>query len=320
MMTMNKYQGDSKLNRLLPILEQKSFYINDYKKIKEDVYWVRSGKKECALKCYQEPEKLEKQHHFFKKWKDAGRFAAIPVAFTENMWMAGNEDGTWGLFEWLKGTHLHFDQKQDRTQARKLIHEFHASAEGISGPLLLRNPLYMKWERRIDQFETTYKDFLSSGKRFLFHEIHEISRQTLEEFKQLDWGKIEQDAWERKSWLHGDVAHHNFIRSQDGKVKLIDFDLLQMGPELYDDIQLGQRFLPYTNHSLGEITKCFQATKWKTAWMKGLLVPSDLLREWLYAHRRYQRQKQKLAGHLDWLDSSWGERKKFVEKVQHMLT
>ncbi|SEA94557.1 Phosphotransferase enzyme family protein [Thalassobacillus cyri] len=320
MMTTNNYQGDSKLNRLLPILEQKGFYINDYRKIKENVYWVRSGKKEWALKCYQDQEKLEKQHLFFKKWKNAGLYAATPVPFRENIWMAVNEDGTWGLFEWLKGSHLRFNQKQDRTRASKLVHAFHSSVEGITGPLLLRNPLYIKWERRIEQFEATYEDFLFGGNRTLFNDIHYFSRKTLEDFKQLDWGRIEQDAWERKSWLHGDVAHHNFIRCQDGKIKLIDFDLLQMGPELYDDIQLGQRFLPYTNHSLTEITSHFHKTKWKTAWMKGVLVPSDLLREWLYVHRRYQRQKQKLAGHLDWLESSWKERKEFVEKVQHMLT
>lgn len=316
---MNKYQGDSKWNRLLPFLSRKEMTVEDVKKIKQDVYWVKSQGNEYALKCYESLEKLEKQHTFFEQWKEASLYAAEPLSYPDGSRVISNADGEWGLFNWLKGDHLLFSYKSDRSAASKVVQEFHASTEGIETPLLLQNPLYIKYQRRLEQFEKTFPAFSYGGNRTLFQELHQFASKTLDDFERLDWAAIEEDAWERKTWLHGDVAHHNFIRTRDGAVKLIDFDLLQMGPELYDEIQLGQRFLPHTHHSLKELTVYFHATKWKEAWLKGILVPSDLMREWLYVYRKYKRQDQKLAGHLDWLHAAWKDRKEFVEKVQHVL-
>lgn len=53
--------------------------------------------------------------------------------------------------------------------------------------------------------------------------------------------------------LHGDVAHHNFLRDKNGKLHLIDFDLISIGPPSFDYLQYANRILPSIDWSLGKL-------------------------------------------------------------------
>ncbi len=49
--------------------------------------------------------------------------------------------------------------------------------------------------------------------------------------------------------IHGDVAHHNFIRGKDEALSLIDFDLIGIAPSYLDLLQYCNRILPSLNWS-----------------------------------------------------------------------
>ncbi|MFK4997593.1 phosphotransferase [Bacillus sp. N9] len=44
--------------------------------------------------------------------------------------------------------------------------------------------------------------------------------------------------------IHGDVAYHNFIRGKDGKLYVIDFDLIRIASAMIDILQFCNRILP----------------------------------------------------------------------------
>ncbi len=58
--------------------------------------------------------------------------------------------------------------------------------------------------------------------------------------------------------LHGDVAHHNFLRDSSGKLHLIDFDLISIGPAFLDYLQYANRILPYLDWSFERLAKFSQ--------------------------------------------------------------
>lgn len=309
------------MNRLLSFLrDYGGIELLEINKIKDHVYRVKmENDKIFALKCFPNRKKLEHQQQFFKQWKEADKFAAPSLPFPNGEWIITDKMGNWGLFEWINGHHLSFRSHHEREKAAEILAKFHISTEGIKNPLILREPLYLKWEKRLQEFEQTRPGFCYYGKEHLFEQMVKTTRKTLKDFRYQDWGRVEEDSWNRKAWNHGDVAHHNFIFTPEGKVKLIDFDLLHMGPELYDQIQLGQRFLPYTNHSRLEVLRYFQTVRWKKEWLKGMLVPCDLLREWLFIYRKRNMGSKELEACSEWLETAWEKRRLFVEKVQLML-
>lgn len=107
--------------------------------------------------------------------------------------------------------------------------------------------------------------------------------------------------------------------TKDKQIKLIDFDLLHTGPHLYDHIQLAQRFLPCLEKDRTALISYFPHVKEKEIWWKGVLVPADLLREWLYGYRSGVREGSTMQRPMRKLEKAWESRKMFVRYAEHML-
>ena len=92
--------------------------------------------------------------------------------------------------------------------------------------------------------------------------------------------KKEQNSFEQIPTviLHGDVAHHNFLRTSDGELFLIDFDLISIGPEIADYLQYANRILPFLEWSTKELTdfEPFQLYFQQKVFLYALGFPTDI--------------------------------------------
>ncbi|MGP4067605.1 phosphotransferase [Halobacillus sp. B29] len=319
-MKVEHTEGDSYTDRLFQwLLQEEKLPIRLEKVIKPKVYKVRYNGQPMILKGYRRAQTLEQQISFFQDWNYASIAAARPLPFQDNIYTKSKLGCAWGLFEWIQGKHADFDNHYDREKAVQVLHQFHRTTKGIATLAIPRDPLYIKWERRLEQFEETQDIFSEYRKRSVYQELRLNMIIQLERFSNHPWGEVEEKAWENNEWLHGDVAHHNFIINNKNEIKLIDFDLLHTGPHLYDHIQLGQRFLPYLENQRALLLQYFKHTPDPEIWLKGVLVPADILREWLYGYRRCLRGEVSLSKHIKKLEKAWEGRKKFVRYAEHML-
>ncbi|REJ10710.1 aminoglycoside phosphotransferase family protein [Halobacillus trueperi] len=312
--------GDSYTDRLFQWMQTEEKLPIEYEQtIKPKVYKVKYEGLPFILKGYRRFHVIEKQVEFFDHWNYAYKIAARPYPFYDRVFTISKLGCDWALFERVEGRHADFSRHKDRKQAVRILHHFHRTTKGIGVLSIPKDPLYVKWERRLEQFEETKDLFTELRKREMFQELHACMSKRLEDFTDHPWGEVEERAWDRHEWLHGDVAHHNFIVDADKNIKMIDFDLLHTGPRLYDHIQLAQRFLPYVELRKSTLLPYFPHVTDKEIWWKGILVPADLLREWLYGYRLSLREEASVTRHMRKLEKAWENRKKFVRYAEHML-
>ncbi|MBA2173467.1 phosphotransferase [Halobacillus locisalis] len=313
-------KGDSYTDRLFHWLNhEEGLPITLDKVIKPKVYKIRMNHSPMILKGYRRPHVLLQQIEFFKHWNYASTLAARPIPFADRSDTKSKLGCEWGLFEWIDGKHADFGVDHDRKAAVQVMQQFHKTSKGIAVLAIPKDPLYIKWERRLEQFEETRDVFVDARKTKLFNELHTCMLQQLERFSNHPWGEVEEKAWENHEWLHGDVAHHNFLSGSDNQMSLIDFDLLHTGPILYDYIQLGQRFLPYVETKQAVLFSYFKHMENRELWLQGVRVPADLLREWLFGYRRSLRGEASFSKQLRKLDKAWSSRKMFVQSTDNML-
>ncbi|MGP4061581.1 phosphotransferase [Halobacillus sp. H74] len=319
-MKAERRKGDSYTDRLFHWLQMEEKLPIEYEKtIKPKVYKIRFQNKPFILKGYRRLHVIQQQIEFFQHWNYAYKIAARPFPFENGVYTKSKLGCDWSLFERVEGRHAEFDNHNDRKKAVQILHQFHRTTKGIAVLSIPKDPLYVKWEKRLEHFEETRDIFSDFRKKGMYQELRSCMMDRLEKFSAHPWGEIEEKAWENHEWLHGDVAHHNFIISPDKSIKLIDFDLLHTGPRIYDHIQLAQRFLPYVESQRSTLLKYFPHIKDREIWWEGVLVPADLLREWLYGYRQSLREESTLIRHIRKLEKSWETRKKFVRYAEHML-
>ncbi|RWZ59954.1 aminoglycoside phosphotransferase family protein [Halobacillus fulvus] len=313
-------KGDSYTDRLFQWLKyEKNLPIELVNIIKPKVYHVTYNRKPMILKGYRRSYVLQQQIDFFSNFPKATRIGAVPLPFKDGIPTLSKLGCEWGLFSWMTGRHADFADAKDRQAAVKVLEQFHRTAMDVDMFSIPKDPLYVKWEKRLDRFEDTKDVFQEYRSKRLYDELHTCMSQQLEKFRQYNWGEIEEKAWVNHEWLHGDVAHHNFMINHEGEAKLIDFDLLHTGPHLYDHIQLGQRFLPYLEKNRSALFHHFSHVKEKEIWLQGVRVPADLLREWLYGYRRCRYEEDRYSRQINKLNRAWESRKVFVRYTEHML-
>ena len=122
--------------------------------------------------------------------------------------------------------------------------------------------------------------------------------------------------------LHGDVAHHNFLRDTSGNLHLIDFDLIHIGPESIDLLQYANRILPSIDWSIDQLSQYQQISKFlkERAFLYALAFPTDIFREW---NRILREKKHENQHHYKYvIELTLNQlylRRKFVEKLKKKL-
>ncbi len=214
-----------------------------------------------------------------------------------------------------------FHTQKDRREGLDLLKQFHHTTtlfEARYRRLLPKADLIGKWKDR----QTVFLNNLPFLKYF-------INEPFISEI--ISWGKwsmkgmsADEQYFEKEPHviLHGDVAHHNFLRDRKGKLYLIDFDLISIGPPVLDYVQYANRILPYIDWSLNKLGsyKPFKSYLHDKAFLYALAYPADIFREWnrLVREQSYT-DEHKLKQIMDLSIGQFYSRKKFVKQLKSIL-
>ena len=121
--------------------------------------------------------------------------------------------------------------------------------------------------------------------------------------------------------LHGDVAHHNFLRDSNGILHLIDFDLISIGPPSLDYLQYANRILPSVDWSFERLSHFsqYQELLNEKAFLYALAFPADIFREWNRVIREGSyKDQRKYDQVMDLTIGQFYPRKKFIDSLKMM--
>lgn len=265
-------------NRLISKITELKGQPDHIRKIRGDVYLVHfKNDGPLILKGFNTYEKWNRQQmltHLLKKngFTQTYEMYREPKPFqVDRIW--------YGFIEYLPSSKdsFTFTNKKNRIEGAQLLESFHNSADVISLSLPLFNQV-RKWQDRLALFRQNARTISSH-----------IPASIVNEW--ISWGEwslkgivvhqkfLYQD---KNTIIHGDCAHHNFLRKQDGELALIDFDLIAKAPRMYDYLQYANRILPHLDNPMNEIWDYPQikAYKGNLAFLYALAYPSDIFREW----------------------------------------
>lgn len=314
-------RDDLELNRLFTYLNgQLPFELTGLNRVRKNVFMLQSFQKQYILKEFSPSSRLRLQETFTSSLKQEGfdkTYQFLNIAKDSPLIFQGK---SFGLLEYIKSSKEPFTYaaSQNRKDALSLLHQYHNTTHKLYPRYRTLLPAFnqiAKWEERLTVF------LQNSSLINLFVPADILDEMVL-------WGKwslagmnkttdgLEQQP---KVVLHGDVAFHNFLRSQDGHLYLLDFDLISSGSVYADYLQFANRILPFLGWSLDElqsyrILKPYLAEK---GFLYGLIYPTDIFREWnrLIRGRMYSdRIKTKTV--LDMTFHQLEKRRQFIHDVK----
>ncbi|WP_164668491.1 phosphotransferase [Virgibacillus doumboii] len=285
--------------------------------IKNNVFYLETkGEEKFILKKHRNQAKVEQQWIFFEKLN-------LPVVigferFPNHKRFIKDNGQYWTISKYIKGKRLNYADEEDRQETLQTLQTFHEHSSGLKIPEPLKKELfYKRWYKRLQTFRKTEYIFIEYQFNSLYKDIVQTTEHALEIISEYPWNRLEQQAVAYGTWIHGDVASHNFIRGRN-QLYMIDFDLLLCAPQLYDCIQLGQRFLPYTDFDLYKLLSYRMVEEqFLKPWLYGISVPSDILREWI--NYLYRTPERSVHNYLQTMHSNWMKRQSFLKEVRSML-
>lgn len=265
-------------NRLISKITELKGKPESVRQLRGDVYLVHFKTEEpLILKGFSSHEKWNRQQMLTSLLKQNGFNQTYDMYKKPKPFQL---DGMWYSFiEYIpiSKNPFTFASKTNRIEGVQLLEKFHASADKISLSLPLYNQV-RKWQDRLALFR---------------HHSRTISTHIPESIvnEWIAWGEwslkgiVANHTYlhqEDNTIIHGDCAHHNFLRKQDGKLALIDFDLIARGPRIYDYLQYANRILPHLDHPASEVWDYSQINAYQEnpAFLYALAYPSDIFREW----------------------------------------
>lgn len=265
-------------NRLISKIKELKGRPESIRQLRGDVYLLTfPNSNPLILKGFNSYEKWDRQQVFTSLLKQKG------FDQTYNMYKEPPPfqlDGIWYSFiEYLPTNRnaFTFSSHADRIAGAELLESFHHTADKISLSLPSINQ-GRKWQKRLALFRQNAKVIREH-----------ISDSIVNEW--IAWGEWSLKGimanqlylnQERNTIIHGDCAHHNFLRKQDGTLALIDFDLIAKAPRIYDYLQYANRILPHLDNPAKDIWDYSQIKAYQEnpAFLYALAYPSDIFREW----------------------------------------
>jgi hypothetical protein len=322
MKAMIKQNGDdSYLNRLLSYFQSQFMEeIIQLIPIRKWVFLVQTKENTYVLKGYSSNGKLKLQEVFTATLRKEGflnTYQFVTPRVKEQLFFEGTYFGCTRYIPPNKSD-FSFQSQKNRLEGLVLLKHFHkvtSSFEVRYRTLLPKGRLIEKWQERLNIFSGNFAvlDYFIN-KPFIL--------------EMLSWANWALNGMEsNRSYfnnepyviLHGDVAHHNFLRDTKGRLYLIDFDLVNIGPASFDYIQYANRILPFIDWSLEKLTSHppFRHYLKDDAFLYALAYPADIFREW----NRVVREKSysdntKLKQVMDLTVSQFYQRRNFIEHLK----
>jgi thiamine kinase-like enzyme len=318
------YKGDDAYyDRLFSYLKTKFLTDNlQLKPIRKDVFLLKSQKMTCILKGYRSDHKLKVHDAFTSTLRKEGFFHTYKFLNPPGGELLTFEGTYFACIEYISPNEIAFTYQtfQNRKEALKLLEEFHqitSNFEARYRTLLPKAELLGKWIERYKIFINNLPTICFFIKEPYISEIISWASWSLSHLEK-NQNLLEQQA---KVILHGDVAHHNFLRDESGRLFLIDFDLIQIGPPAYDYLQMANRFLPHLNWSFERLSKYKQIRKYimNRAFLYALAYPADIFREWnrIIREKTYS-DPNKLKYVIELSIGQFNIRKQFIEQLKNI--
>jgi thiamine kinase-like enzyme len=322
---INQNGDDSYLNRLLSYFQaQFAEEIIEVLTIRKWVFLIKTNENTYVLKGYSSNGKLKLQEAFTATLRKEGflnTYQFVTPKVKEQLFFEGTYFGCTRYIMPNK-TPFSFDSQKNRLEGLELLDQFHkvtSSFEVRYRTLLSKGRLIEKWQERFNLFSNNFLVL-----------TYFLNKPYIVEL--LSWAKWSLDGMEKhRSYfknepyviLHGDVAHHNFLRDIRGKLYLIDFDLVNIGPASFDYLQYANRIFPFIDWSLDKLKSHphFKYFLQEEAFLYALAYPADIFREW----NRIIREKSysdniKLKQVMDLTIGQYYDRRKFIEELKRKVT
>ncbi len=324
-MNINIKRGgdDYFFNRLLSYLKSElNIGIKEMTHLRGDVFLIKTENTRFILKGYKDLRKLKIQEAFASSLRKTG-FDQSYRFYNQNKDPLFFHGLYYGCIEYIGHHEKRFDYgiQADREEGVELLNRFHDHTSSLFpsyAGMLPKTDLAKKWHHRKNEFAKNQPGVNFYVNKAITEELLEWADFSLRNFvnsrKNLETGP--------PSILHGDVAHHNFLRSKEGKLYLIDFDLISSGSRAYDMLQYANRILPFLDWQFESLKKINHLNKWldSEAFLYGLLYPADILREWNRLLRdRNQTHPYSLAPIVEMTVGQFQQRKQFQEEVKSRL-
>lgn len=321
---INQNGGDGYFNRL------HSYFKLQFKErilkmisIRKSVFFIKTEKNAYVVKGYTKSKKLKLQETFTAALREEGftkSYVFVRHPLKESLFFEGEY---FGCMEYLHPNQqaFSFHSFKNRLEGLGLLDEFHQVTSSFAEKyqsLIPDNDLQDKWDERLRTFRhnnSLLRYFLDEK---LIYELVEWARWSLSGIKENEVMLYKN----HNVILHGDVAHHNFLRDKTGRLNLIDFDLISIGPEWIDTLQYANRILPYMDWNFDQLSKYPQIKKLLTekAFLYALAYPTDIFREWNRILREKTYKKRSVSKQVMNLTlEKFSLRKQFVKKISAVI-
>lgn len=312
--TTKKKRDDERHRLFLLLKAEYELCVKDVMMLKPYVWVIDTDEGKWVLKGYPSFFEAARQLMFISSLKQAG-FQAAPSVKTTTLrsGIVYFQRAYWTLQTYIPHIKtLTFTDDQDRKDGLTLLREYHSFSQQI-----LRSPfftmaiphyyLYEKWRQRYDFFLS----HLPHMKRIIPKNELSFILQCADYFLRYFPYFAHSLATEEVTIIHGDVASHNFLRTEQGNVYLIDYDLIAIAPPSIDYLQYANRILPHMQWSLARLEQIplFQSLLEKLWFLHALIFPADVMRECRFLLRT---QTPFTIPHFE-------HRKQFVQKIIDMV-
>lgn len=283
-MAAKKGQGDDYGNRLLSYFKQQfKEPIVKMVPIRESVHFIHTDKNAYVIKGYRKYKKLRLQETFTATLRQEG-FEKTYLFLTDMFKEPPFFDGEFfGCMEYIQPNRRDFTyhSHSNRKEGLELLNKFHSITVSFVNrykTLIPSSDIQTKWMDRLKRFKKNYSQIRQYLNQKYIEELVDWSNWSLKGIHENESFFFEKP----HVVLHGDVAHHNFLRDRTGNLNLIDFDLIGIGPASLDVLQYANRILPFIDWSLDGLKQYPQIAVYlkEKAFLYALAFPTDILREW----------------------------------------
>ncbi len=289
--------------------------------LRENVFLIHAGCSRFVLKGFRDLRKLKVQEAFTFSLHHSGfrktyRFYPIgKILYFRGMY--------YGCIEFIEPDIIsfHYSCETDRLEGVNLLDNFHAISKRLApayDSLLPKADTVGKWKERKEEFVANKETIQRFAGKKIFAEYERWGDSALAGLMNNE-RKIDE---KETTVLHGDVAHHNFLRATTGELYLIDFDLISIGSPFHDLLQYANRILPFISWKLESLEELGTFVHWleNDAFLYGLLYPSDVFREWNRALRGNRNLDEHTITRLVELTvGQFQQRKQFIENVKSFV-
>ena len=182
-------------------------------------------------------------------------------------------DGLVFLNNWIDGVESNVRDREQLLTIARLQARFHAASNGFKSTV--DSAIKTRWDGWIERFTEQRDDIKTCHDRFkgqtpqselekVFLEtcepMLELAETALQLLKASPYPQVLKQAQELSGFAHGDFTYHNFIRTPDGSMQVIDFDYCAHELRLHDFARFLRKIMRRTKWDIGvnnEILKAY---------------------------------------------------------------